>query len=63
MYNVHTCMHTFQLFSSGQYYSIAIELEVPESSVNRDSGVFMVNLTFYTTDKQFLSTSARPVSF
>ena len=55
-------MHTIQLLSSGQYYSIAMELEVPESFVNRESGVFMVNLTFYTTDNQFLSTSARPVS-
>ena len=50
-----------QLLSSGQYYTIALELELPESPVNEEIGVFMVNITFYTTEGRFLSTSARPV--
>ena len=29
--------------------------------MNEDIGVFMVNITFYTTGGTFLSTSARPV--
>ena len=50
-----------QLLSPGQYYTIALELELPESPVNEEIGVFMVNITFYTTEGRFLSTSARPV--
>jgi len=34
---------------------------LPESPVNEEIGVFMVNITFYTTEGRFLSTSARPV--
>ena len=50
-----------QLLSSGQYYSISLQLLAPESPVNEAVGVFMVNITLYTTGQQFLSTSARPV--
>lgn len=51
-----------QLLRSGQHYRIALELEMPENQANLEAGVFMVNLTFYSTDGNFLSTSARPVS-
>ncbi|CAI8054757.1 Seipin [Geodia barretti] len=49
-----------QLLSSGQYYHISLQLQAPESPVNAEVGVFMVNITLYTTGQQFLSTSARP---
>ena len=52
----------WQLLSSGQSYRIALEMEVPENQVNLEAGLFMVNITFYSTNKKFLSTSARPVS-
>lgn len=51
-----------QLLSSGQHYHISLQLQAPESPVNEAIGVFMVNITLYTTGQQFLSTSARPVS-
>ncbi len=51
-----------QLLSSGQYYKILLELEIPETSANQEVGVFMVNLTFHSTDGRYLSSSARPVS-
>ena len=51
-----------QLLSSGQYYEVSLQLQVPENPVNEDIGVFMINITFYTTGNQFLSTSARPVN-
>ena len=56
-----SCFSSLQLLSSGQYYQISLQLQVPESPVNEDIGVFMVNITFYTTGGAFLSTSARPV--
>ena len=34
---------------------------MPEKDLNLEAGVFMVNLTFYTTHQRFLATSARPV--
>ncbi len=37
-------------------------MELPETSVNQEVGIFMVNLTFYSTDGQYLTSSARPVS-
>ena len=40
---------------------MVLELEVPDSHVNVEAGVFMVNLTFYTSNNQYLATSARPV--
>lgn len=49
-----------KLLSSGHYYTVALELELPESPVNEEIGVFMINITFYTTGNRFLSTSARP---
>jgi hypothetical protein len=49
-----------KLLSSGQYYHISLQLQAPESPVNEAVGVFMVNITLYTTGQQFLSTSARP---
>ena len=52
-----------QLLSSGQHYHISLQLQAPESPVNEAIGVFMVNITLYTTGQQFLSTSARPVSY
>jgi hypothetical protein len=48
-----------KLLSSGQYYHVSLQLQAPESPVNEDIGVFMVNITLYTTAQQFLSTSAR----
>ncbi len=35
---------------------------MPEKELNLEAGVFMVNLTFYSTNHRFLATSARPVS-
>ena len=55
------CQFLPQLLSSGQYYTIGLEMELPESPVNEEVGMFMVNVTFYTTERRFLSTSARPV--
>ena len=51
-----------QLLRSGQYYRVALDIEIPENQLNLDSGVFMVNLTFYSTQNRFIATSARPVS-
>ena len=62
MYSLpHLSLSLLQLLSSGQHYHISLQLEAPESPVNEAIGVFMINITFYTTDHQFLSTSARPV--
>ncbi len=37
-------------------------MELPETRANQEVGVFMVNLTFHSTDGQYLTSSARPVS-
>lgn len=49
-----------KLLSSGHYYTIALDLELPESPVNEQVGVFMVNLTLYSTGNKYLDSSARP---
>ncbi|KAK7143627.1 hypothetical protein R3I93_014709 [Phoxinus phoxinus] len=39
-----------QVMMSGQAYRISLELEMPESSVNEQIGMFMVKMSCYTTD-------------
>ncbi|XP_053305010.1 seipin isoform X2 [Spea bombifrons] len=43
----------------GQPYRISIELRLPESSVNRDVGMFMVSMSCYTRGGQQISYTAR----
>ncbi|XP_057245051.1 seipin [Malurus melanocephalus] len=43
----------------GQIYRISLELELPESGVNRDLGMFMVGLTCYGNGGKTLATAAR----
>ncbi|XP_001366573.1 seipin isoform X1 [Monodelphis domestica] len=43
----------------GQPYRISLELEMPESPVNQDLGMFMVTIACYTRGGRVISTSAR----
>ena len=51
-----------QLLVSGQPYEVTIHLELPESPINMELGMFMVNLSFYSSEGRAVSSSARPVS-
>uniref|UniRef100_A0A8V5GPD2 Seipin n=1 Tax=Melopsittacus undulatus TaxID=13146 RepID=A0A8V5GPD2_MELUD len=44
----------------GQLYRISLELELPESPVNRALGMFMVTITCYGAGGRPLATAARP---
>ncbi|XP_069738438.1 seipin isoform X2 [Phaenicophaeus curvirostris] len=43
----------------GQIYRLVLELEVPESPVNRALGMFMVSITIYDADGRPLTSAAR----
>ncbi|EDV22094.1 uncharacterized protein TRIADDRAFT_59236 [Trichoplax adhaerens] len=45
---------------SGQVYRVSLILEMPESPVNKDLGVFMVKLTFASKENYRVTTSSRP---
>lgn len=46
----------------GQPYRVSLELEMPESPVNEQLGMFMVKMSCYTKDGTIVSTVARSVS-
>ncbi|XP_053824049.1 seipin isoform X2 [Vidua chalybeata] len=48
-----------QVLLYGQLYRISLELELPESPVNRELGMFMVTLTCYGAGGRTLATAAR----
>lgn len=50
-----------QVLLYGQLYRISLELELPESPVNRELGMFMVTLTCYGAGGRPLATAARSV--
>ncbi|XP_022447441.1 seipin isoform X3 [Delphinapterus leucas] len=45
----------------GQPYRITLELELPESPVNQDLGMFLVTISCYTRGGRIISTSSRSV--
>lgn len=47
---------------SGQAYRISLELEMPESPVNEQIGMFMVKMSCYTTDGTVVHSVVRSVS-
>lgn len=46
----------------GQPYQVSLELEMPESPVNEQLGMFMVKMSCYTRDGKIVSSVARSVS-
>lgn len=46
----------------GQPYRVTLELELPESPVNQDLGMFLVTISCYTRGGRIISTSSRSVS-
>ncbi|XP_062368053.1 seipin isoform X3 [Cinclus cinclus] len=48
-----------QVLLYGQLYRISVELELPESPVNRELGMFMVTLSCYGSGGRTLATAAR----
>ncbi|XP_053824048.1 seipin isoform X1 [Vidua chalybeata] len=51
--------HREKVLLYGQLYRISLELELPESPVNRELGMFMVTLTCYGAGGRTLATAAR----
>eukprot|EP00117_Sycon_ciliatum_P016432 scpid81180/ scgid15865/ Seipin; Bernardinelli-Seip congenital lipodystrophy type 2 protein homolog len=47
------------VLAKNQLYDVKVNLEVPESDVNRGIGMFMVNLSFYDDEKALRWSSAR----
>ncbi|XP_017359427.1 seipin isoform X1 [Cebus imitator] len=45
----------------GQPYRVTLELELPESPVNQDLGMFLVTISCYTRGGRIISTSSRSV--
>lgn len=45
----------------GQPYRVTLELELPESPVNQDLGMFLVTVSCYTRGGRIISTSSRSV--
>ncbi|XP_045870993.1 seipin isoform X3 [Meles meles] len=45
----------------GQPYRVTLELELPESRVNQDLGMFLVTISCYTRGGRIISTSSRSV--
>lgn len=46
----------------GQPYRISLELEMPESLVNKQLGMFMIKMSCYTNDGQTVAAVVRSVS-
>lgn len=51
-----------QVLMYGQPYRVTLELELPESRVNQDLGMFLVTISCYTRGGRIISTSSRSVS-
>ncbi|CAH1261750.1 BSCL2 [Branchiostoma lanceolatum] len=49
-----------KLLAMGQVYEISLDLEMPESPVNQNQGMFLIELTFYTMKGEVSYKSARP---
>ncbi len=47
---------------SGQAYRISLGLEMPESPVNEQLGMFMIKMSCYTTNGTVVQSVARSVS-
>ena len=54
--------HLGQVLMYGQPYRVTLELELPESPVNQDLGMFLVTISCYTRGGRIISTSSRSVS-
>lgn len=50
-----------RVLMSGQPYRVTLELELPESPVNQDLGMFLVTVSCYTRGGRVISTSSRSV--
>ncbi|XP_027434514.1 seipin isoform X6 [Zalophus californianus] len=50
-----------QVLMYGQPYRVTLELELPESPVNQDLGMFLVTISCYTRGGRIISTSSRSV--
>uniref|UniRef100_A0A8C5K2Y7 Seipin n=1 Tax=Jaculus jaculus TaxID=51337 RepID=A0A8C5K2Y7_JACJA len=50
-----------QVLMHGQPYHVTLELELPESPVNQDLGMFLVTVSCYTRGGQIISTSSHLV--
>ncbi|XP_078591824.1 seipin-like isoform X2 [Branchiostoma floridae x Branchiostoma japonicum] len=49
-----------KLLAMGQVYEISLDLEMPESPVNQNQGMFLIELTFYTVNGEISYKTARP---
>ncbi|XP_071159026.1 seipin-like isoform X2 [Mytilus edulis] len=50
------------MFVTGQLYSIVLNLDLPESNVNKELGMFIVKLQLYNKNGESLSSATRSVS-
>ncbi|KAK2490605.1 hypothetical protein MC885_001003 [Smutsia gigantea] len=50
-----------QVLMYGQPYRVTLELDLPESPVNQDLGMFLVTISCYTRGGRIISTSSRSV--
>ena len=48
------------LFAKGQQYRIRVDLNLPESNVNKEQGMFMIRLSLRDMNSKNIVTSARP---
>ncbi|KAM6937491.1 seipin-like [Xenentodon cancila] len=48
-----------QVMANGQPYRVSLELEMPESPVNQQLGMFMISMSCYTRDGKIVSTVGR----
>ncbi|KAG2460356.1 PURA2 synthetase, partial [Polypterus senegalus] len=55
----YTCPLCLQVMIYGQPYRISLELEMPESPVNQDLGMFMVKISCYTNGGQVILSTSR----
>ncbi|XP_070569666.1 seipin-like isoform X1 [Ptychodera flava] len=53
-------LHGRQLLMRGQSYRIFVDLEMPQSPVNENLGMFMVKISFYSDGGEVTSVSSRP---
>ncbi|KAH3854980.1 seipin-like isoform X2 [Dreissena polymorpha] len=51
-----------QVFNMGQRYTIILELDVPESDINRVIGMFMIEMRLYNKNGETVSISSRSAS-
>lgn len=48
------------LFAKGQQYRIRVDMNIPESHVNKDQGMFMIRLTLHDMNQKAIISSSRP---